>query len=187
MWEEIIEYLKDPHLVAKIQKKFGVEIHYNGKLETKKRKVERKTSDSSARLRDKKRNGINMTKTDINGYLTTETWSNELSSSDREIVTSILKNKKSPSSSDEEITSTSDSEPREFTIKNHFWYYLFLFGTELGDEIFYSSFIPFWFWNIDGAVGRRVVLVWAIVMTIGKIKCHRTCRFIIIVIYYLKK
>lgn len=60
-------------------------------------------------------------------------------------------------------------ESPEFVVKNRFWYYLFLFGTELGDEIFYSAFIPFWFWNIDGAVGRRVVLVWAIVMSIGKV------------------
>ncbi|XP_043503525.1 sphingosine-1-phosphate phosphatase 1-like isoform X1 [Polistes fuscatus] len=59
-------------------------------------------------------------------------------------------------------------ESPAFIIKNRFWYYLFLFGTELGDEIFYSAFIPFWFWNIDGAVGRRVVLVWAIVMSIGQ-------------------
>jgi len=34
--------------------------------------------------------------------------------------------------------------------------------------MFYASFIPFWFWNIDGAVGRRVVLVWTIVMYIGQ-------------------
>lgn len=56
---------------------------------------------------------------------------------------------------------------KEFEITNKFWYYLFLFGTALGDEVFYSCFIPFWFWNIDGAVGRRVVLVWTIVMYIG--------------------
>ncbi|XP_043665345.1 sphingosine-1-phosphate phosphatase 1-like [Vespula pensylvanica] len=59
-------------------------------------------------------------------------------------------------------------ESPEFIIKNRFWYYLFLFGTELGDEIFYSAFIPFWFWNIDGAVGRKVILVWAVVMSIGQ-------------------
>lgn len=59
-------------------------------------------------------------------------------------------------------------DPRtDYTIENKFWFYLFHFGTALGDETFYSSFIPFWFWNIDGAVGRRVVLVWAIVMYIG--------------------
>ncbi|KAK9687016.1 PAP2 superfamily [Popillia japonica] len=56
----------------------------------------------------------------------------------------------------------------ECVINNKFWYYLFKFGTELGDELFYSMFIPFWFWNIDGAVGRRVILVWAIVMCIGQ-------------------
>ncbi|KAB0794671.1 hypothetical protein PPYR_11510 [Photinus pyralis] len=56
----------------------------------------------------------------------------------------------------------------EFEIRNKFWYYFFLFGTALGDETFYTFFIPFWFWNIDGAVGRRVVLVWSIVMYIGQ-------------------
>lgn len=55
----------------------------------------------------------------------------------------------------------------EFEIGNKFWYYLFIFGTALGDEVFYSCFIPFWFWNVDGFVGRRVVLVWAIIMYIG--------------------
>ncbi|CAH1105179.1 unnamed protein product [Psylliodes chrysocephalus] len=58
---------------------------------------------------------------------------------------------------------------QEYTIENRFWYYLFLFGTALGDETFYSAFIPFWFWNIDGAVGRRFVLVWSIVMYTGQL------------------
>lgn len=58
----------------------------------------------------------------------------------------------------------------EDLVTNKYWYYLFVFGTALGDELFYTSFIPFWFWNVDGAVGRRVVLVWAIVMYIGKCK-----------------
>lgn len=54
-----------------------------------------------------------------------------------------------------------------YAVTNKFWYYLFVLGTALGDEIFYSCFIPFWFWNVDGFVGRRVVLVWTIVMYIG--------------------
>ncbi|KAG8236156.1 hypothetical protein J437_LFUL001574 [Ladona fulva] len=65
-------------------------------------------------------------------------------------------------------SSESDSESNEYVVTNKFWYYLFCLGTALGDEIFYASFIPFWFWNIDGAVGRRVVLVWAIIMYIGQ-------------------
>ncbi|XP_017782329.1 PREDICTED: sphingosine-1-phosphate phosphatase 1-like [Nicrophorus vespilloides] len=59
-------------------------------------------------------------------------------------------------------------DKREFIVTNRFWHYLFLFGTELGDELFYSIFIPFWFWNIDGYVGRRVVLVWAMAMYTGQ-------------------
>lgn len=57
---------------------------------------------------------------------------------------------------------------RDYQINNKFWYYLFLIGTELGDEFFYATMIPFWFWNIDGAVGRRVVFVWSIVMYVGQ-------------------
>lgn len=66
-----------------------------------------------------------------------------------------------------DITEYSTNNKLEYIVTNKFWYYLFKFGTELGDELFYSMFIPFWFWNIDGAVGRRVILVWAIVMCIG--------------------
>lgn len=54
-----------------------------------------------------------------------------------------------------------------YVIENKFWYYLFLLGTYLGDEIFYSLMIPFWFWNIDGAVARKVVFTWTISMYIG--------------------
>lgn len=52
-------------------------------------------------------------------------------------------------------------------IKRKWLYWLFLFGTSLGDETFYSVFFTFWFWSVDGAVGRRVVAVWAICMYIG--------------------
>ena len=53
----------------------------------------------------------------------------------------------------------------------HFYfnrYYFFYFGTQLGDETWYSIFFCFWFWNIDGAVGRRLMLVWNLIMYIGQ-------------------
>ncbi|XP_050443069.1 sphingosine-1-phosphate phosphatase 2-like [Adelges cooleyi] len=53
-------------------------------------------------------------------------------------------------------------------ITNKFWFYLFFLGTYLGDEIGYSIIIPFFIWNIDSAIGRKMVLVWAIVMYIGQ-------------------
>lgn len=52
-------------------------------------------------------------------------------------------------------------------ITNKFWYYLFFCGTYLGDEIGYSIVIPFLIWNIDSAVARKMVLVWAVIMYIG--------------------
>jgi len=55
-----------------------------------------------------------------------------------------------------------------YRINNAFWYYFFYFGTQLGDETWYSIFFCFWFWNIDGAVGRRLMLVWNLIMYIGQ-------------------
>lgn len=62
-----------------------------------------------------------------------------------------------------------DGQPQlDYKIGNRFWYFLFILGTELGDETFYAAFIPFWFWNVDGAVGRRFVFVWAAMMYVGQ-------------------
>ena len=89
-----------------------------------------------------------------------------------------VKNQKSKSdpvvavSSDEDYVTSSGEDAEEnviyYKINQWFWYYFFLFGTQLGDETYYSIFFCFWFWNIDGAVGRRITLVWAIVMYIGQ-------------------
>ncbi|XP_065331528.1 sphingosine-1-phosphate phosphatase 2-like [Cloeon dipterum] len=84
-----------------------------------------------------------------------------------------LRRRKSKSESDDNEpaslpSSDSEADTKDFVVTNKFWYYLFTFGTILGDEIFYACFIPFWFWNVDGAVGRRFVMVWAIVMYIGQ-------------------
>ena len=68
-----------------------------------------------------------------------------------------------------ELSSGEDSRSNVFyVIRNKFWFYLFTFGAGLGYEVFYATFFPFWFWNIDGAVGRRMVLVWVIVMYTGQ-------------------
>lgn len=61
-----------------------------------------------------------------------------------------------------------DESTAGITVRNLFLYYLFVIGTELGDETFYACFIPCWFWNVDGAVGRRFVFVWALLMYIGQ-------------------
>lgn len=61
-----------------------------------------------------------------------------------------------------------DDDTIDDHVTNKFWYYLFLFGTYLGDEIGYAIIIPFLIWNVDSAVARKMVIVWAVVMYIGK-------------------
>lgn len=57
---------------------------------------------------------------------------------------------------------------QEFLIENRFLYYLFTFGTELGNELFYITFFPFVIWNVDAFVGRRLIMVWVWVMYLGQ-------------------
>jgi hypothetical protein len=53
-------------------------------------------------------------------------------------------------------------------IHSKFWYYLFQLGAAMGNEIFYCLFFPFWFWNVDGAIARKVGFLWGIFMYIGQ-------------------
>lgn len=57
---------------------------------------------------------------------------------------------------------------QEFLIHNKFLFYLFTFGTELGNEMFFIIFFPFLFWNIDALVSRRLIVVWAWNLFVGQ-------------------
>ncbi|KAL2098625.1 hypothetical protein ACEWY4_005105 [Coilia grayii] len=57
---------------------------------------------------------------------------------------------------------------QEFLIENKFLFYLFTFGTELGNELFFIIFFPFLMWNVDAYVSRRLVVVWVWVMYVGQ-------------------
>lgn len=158
MWGAV-EYLNDPYLVAKVQKYFGVEpaikqchnresryVSGEENINTVNKGILHRKTHNNVLINDK----VNCTKEfvkiaeKINGVSVTE------------------------KCNEETVSSESDTEGKGYVINNRFWYYLFVFGTLLGDEIFYASFIPFWFWNIDGAVGRRVVMVWTVIMYIGQ-------------------
>ncbi|XP_042878618.1 sphingosine-1-phosphate phosphatase 2-like [Penaeus japonicus] len=56
----------------------------------------------------------------------------------------------------------------DYEIDNRFWYHMFSLATAIGGEIFYSIFFCFWAWNVDGAVLRRVIVIWMITMYIGQ-------------------
>ena len=70
------------------------------------------------------------------------------------------------SSNDKVNSDLSDDllEKRTYQITNWFLYYMFRFGSTLGHEIFYISFIPFIFWNIDPFIARKMVVVWVVTM-----------------------
>ncbi|XP_028848897.1 sphingosine-1-phosphate phosphatase 1 [Denticeps clupeoides] len=57
---------------------------------------------------------------------------------------------------------------QEFLVENKLLYYLFTFGTELGNELFYMTFFPFLIWNVDAYVSRRLIVVWVWVMYLGQ-------------------
>uniref|UniRef100_UPI0037E7E0E3 sphingosine-1-phosphate phosphatase 1 n=1 Tax=Semicossyphus pulcher TaxID=241346 RepID=UPI0037E7E0E3 len=57
---------------------------------------------------------------------------------------------------------------QEFLIENRFLYYMFTFGTELGNELFYIIFFSFIMWNVDAVVSRRLIVVWVWVMYLGQ-------------------
>uniref|UniRef100_A0A674JJL5 Sphingosine-1-phosphate phosphatase 2 n=1 Tax=Terrapene triunguis TaxID=2587831 RepID=A0A674JJL5_9SAUR len=56
-----------------------------------------------------------------------------------------------------------------YVVKNYFYYYLFKFSSALGEEIFYITFLPFTYWNINHDVSRRLIMMWCIVMYIGQV------------------
>lgn len=156
---KIMDYLKDPQLVASIQQFFGVKIYHNKHDKTlqeeEKKYIYTKIDDTEetyiSTCRSKKINGCDANSKQLNAS------TKELNSLEHGTNESTYEHK-------EALTVSNNSC---YTITNRFWYYTFVFGTELGDEIFYCTFIPFLFWNIDGALGQRVVLTWAIIMTIG--------------------
>jgi hypothetical protein len=166
---KIIECLKDPHLVARIQKYYGVEIIRPLNVSP----VLTSSNGSISRSPLCGVEGVVKLKRSEKKLVVGTAAHNSSSESNKCIDNGIHSAGwvSSEPEGDETFSSESESESKGYIITNWMWYYLFVLGTALGDEIFYASFIPFWFWNIDGAVGRRVVLVWTMIMYIGN-SCH---------------
>ena len=173
----VVEYLKDPNWVASFQNFFGVDkVHCKTRNKTqsycavdidafkkfeaiKIRKNSEKTCVESNANGVRTKNG-NVVVTSNNG-LSQLTSKNGLSQ--------LLANTSGDTSVEESAFEDLDEKNvLYYRIKSWFWYYLFLFGTQLGDENCYTLLFSFWFWNIDGAVGRRLYLVFNFVMYIGQ-------------------
>ena len=54
-------------------------------------------------------------------------------------------------------------------IRNKLLYYLFWFGTSLGNEIFYITFFPICIWNFDVYCVSRACFFWCLYMYVGQV------------------
>ena len=68
----------------------------------------------------------------------------------------------------EKVRSPGEEKPEQLYEFNSFFHALFVFGSTLGYELFYLTFFPFVFWNIDEYLARRTVIMWAVIMYIGQ-------------------
>ncbi|XP_026464204.1 sphingosine-1-phosphate phosphatase 1-like [Ctenocephalides felis] len=159
--KQSVEYLKGPDLVVEVQKYFGVKY---------KPSVQKNNSDTEYDINRKQIENQQKYTATKNIYEQSD------NSQFNDVNLKCHKRNVSTESQSSQCVSTDDASTDsdielnkpKYEITNKFWYYLFRIGTELGDEIFYATFIPFWFWNIDGAVGRRVIFVWSVIMYIGQ-------------------
>ncbi|XP_014698739.1 sphingosine-1-phosphate phosphatase 2 isoform X1 [Equus asinus] len=63
----------------------------------------------------------------------------------------------------------SQAHVQKYIVKNYFYYYLFRFSAALGQEVFYITFLPFTYWNVDSYVSRRLIIIWVLVMYVGQV------------------
>lgn len=64
-----------------------------------------------------------------------------------------------------------DNKKREADIGycyNPILHKLFELGSELGNELFYITFLPFVFWNVDDYIARRLIVLWVFNMYAGQ-------------------
>ena len=143
----VVQYLRDPRLVAKFQSYCGVQIvsPYNSKQQT----------DENGSSKGAKR---------VNGYHCHETY-NVVSDN----ATRWFGRHRTVSFHSTKMSSDKAAELSKLTVQTMAIIDLFFrFATELGYEPFYITVIPFFIWNIDSYVGRQGVLLWSISMYTGQ-------------------
>ncbi|XP_067943578.1 sphingosine-1-phosphate phosphatase 2-like isoform X2 [Watersipora subatra] len=154
MASQVFDFLNDPQLVATFQKTFGVtyktdENNEDGDNLSSAADLQRKSSgfyDASSTLLEDYDNSV------AHGY--------------------NLRSRKYQghrrSLSEYSTASSKDADNKDYVVRWPFFYYLFHIGAGLGNEMFYCCFFPYWFWNVDGYVCRRLVLTWCLIMYVGQ-------------------
>lgn len=162
MASRIFDYLNDPLLVAKFQKLFGVTL-----------KTPFSESDDNLYDTDNLTSASDLRRKNGSMY---DTSTSLIEDYDQNVLAHKynLRSRKYQthrrSASEYSTASSKDgsTDSRDYVVKWSFFYYLFHVGAGLGNEMFYCCFFPYWFWNVDGYVCRRLVLTWCIIMYIGQ-------------------
>lgn len=169
---EMCNYLQDPCHVARFQKICGVIGSFPGKPKNQdngesepevpglRKRIQHGEQCSDANIR----NGSvgDSDSSQVNGMQSDNTVRPESTSAAASVESDPVRAKPLRKNS------LTEEVGQEFLIHNKFFFYLFTFGTELGNEMFFIIFFPFVFWNIDALVSRRLIIVWAWNLFLGQ-------------------
>ena len=146
----VVQYLRDPRLVAKFQSYCGLQIVL--------------PRDSNPQSDDNGSDNGGKSDKRVNGYHPNENYNvvskNTTRWFGRHHTVSLYASK---------ISSKETTESAKLTVQTMAIVdFFFRFATEFGYEPFYITVIPFFIWNIDSFVGRQAVLLWSISMYTGQ-------------------
>jgi hypothetical protein len=194
---EFLNYLNSPHLVANFQKIFGIESKFDDSNHIQMNHhfkyvgLPSHSNTKSILVKPVNEKYTNSSSKNINVIQTRSRSNNLNANSTSSSTTTLTINKNSHKATNSQSTQTNEfkinTENDELkrtkklvnitddkniiantTIHIKFWYYFFRLGAAMGNEIFYCLFFPFWFWNVDGAIARKVGFLWGIYMTVGQ-------------------
>jgi sphingosine-1-phosphate phosphatase 1 len=152
---ELFNYLNSPHLVANFQKVFGIESHFDASF------------SSSPSSRSTNNNATSTTKPSAK-HRPDETVLKRSTVTSHEEASQSGHRRNGSNPATKQLNTDHTHIVANTTIHSQFWYYLFCLGAAMGNEVFYCLFFPFWFWNVDGAIARKVGFLWGIFMYVGQ-------------------
>ena len=170
----VVQYLKDPALVRRVQEAFGVrqicvEVTGNGVLASS------SPSSSSSEDDDSESSPRDRGKGDADGSATRNetalangssiSWIKKKTRHRRQILFSPPESQDLKAPPAVQNVSTTEAVVIE---TNYFLDIYFRLATELGYEPFYITFLPFLYWNVDTCFARLVVITWCCSMYIGQ-------------------
>ena len=172
---QLFNYLNSPDLVVQFQQSCGIyPIQKNGNNISNSITNTLTNSNTSTGNTDQNSSGLyNISKTTI------KVLDNETQVNGGNISTYILPNgvklngniKHRKCQSGDFTLSDSDEDINfddEYVATKWWFDWIFHFGASLGHEIFFITFFPYWLWNIDGYVGRRLCVFWCGFMYLGQ-------------------